>query len=168
MSVFKRPAVAVGDTVSFYRWKNSEPRAMVVTSIQEKTITGVIFAKGGGGFSPVDCVYHVDDPELDERPQMQESMWDLSDLRKQVNKMWDHLGLGSTSAQALASPEITKETRMDSMQSGEERELDMVKQMIHMGCVDKGRICHETGVHHKRVEKVLNAFLAEKKARDNS
>lgn len=166
MSVFKRPPVAVGDTVSFYRWKNSEAKAMVVTKVEPKTLTGIVFAPSGAGFTNIDCVFHVDDPELDERPQMQESMWDHNDQRKMVNKIWDHLGLGEV--KTLESLEMKKETRMDAVQAGEERELDHVRRMIHMGCLDKGRICKETGVHHKRVEKEINAFLADKRARDNS
>lgn len=165
MSAWKRPHVEVGQTVSFFKYRNTEPRALVVTDINDKTISGMMYK--GGGQKWVDCVFHVDDPELEARPQMQEAMWDHTAETKMVLKMWDHLGLGE--ANELAKPEVfNTDKRMDLVTIEENRELDHVRQMMHAGILDKGRLCKESGVHHKRVEKELNAFLAKKRQLANS
>jgi hypothetical protein len=166
MSDWKRPHIEVGATVSFHKFYDSKPLAMLVTHIDEKTISGAVFSPHGAGFIPMDCVFHVDDPELQSRPQMQEAMWRHTEIHRKVNHMWEQRGLDSQVdvKEFAQKPEFRADPAPDrETKNGD----DQVRQMLHAGCLDKGRICAETGVHHKRVEKMLKEFLADREDQVN-
>lgn len=162
---WKRPHIEVGATVSFYKFFDSKPKAMIVTEVGEQTIKGAVFGNQGGGFIPMACVYHVDDPELSSRPQMQEAMWRHTEEHRKVNLMWERMGMQESrnaEIQEFSMPEALRSTKE---MVEEKDDLAKVASMFYQGCTDKGRICAETGVHHKRVEKYLNQMIEARKAK---
>ena len=152
---FKQPPVRPSQIVEFYQPRSTQARPMIVIQVHDKHIEGVYWTGRGATTGYALSARHVSDPELKNRPiLLDEGTWDYSLDSKEVQRLRrdiDQLKAIVCGAGELPAAESVAE---QGHEPGYEEQAARVLALFAEG-MDYKLIAKSTGMHHKRVEKIL-------------
>lgn len=155
---FKQPPVRPSQIVEFYQPRSTQARPMIVIQVHDKHIEGVYWTGRGATTGYALSARHVSDPELKNRPiLLDEGTWDYSLDSKEVQRL--RRDIDQLKAIVLRVGDIAVDTGADdpatlATLAGYEEQAARVLALFAEG-MDYKLIAKSTGMHHKRVEKIL-------------